>query len=174
VTREINAAGLDIIKTFERPEDGDPKTVNLDPFLDPVGIWTIGWGHAIRFNGRLLRGAKDKAKAKALYQWGLTAAQAEQLLVADLLETCRDVESCVPSTLTDSQFSALVSLVFNIGFKAFRESTTRKQIIEGRLFKAADAILLWNKATRPDGTKVVLPGLVRRRGMERALFLKEG
>lgn len=41
--REINQAGLDLIKSFEGILDGDPTTVNLDPYLDPVGIWTIGF-----------------------------------------------------------------------------------------------------------------------------------
>jgi lysozyme len=40
--REINQAGLDLIKSFEGILDGDPSTSNLDPYLDPVGIWTIG------------------------------------------------------------------------------------------------------------------------------------
>jgi len=49
--RAINYEGLGIIKKFEGLEDGDPTTVNLDPYVCPGGVWTIGWGHAIFYNG---------------------------------------------------------------------------------------------------------------------------
>jgi len=38
--------------SFEGIPDGDPSTVKIDADLDPVGIWTIGWGHAIAHQGR--------------------------------------------------------------------------------------------------------------------------
>ena len=82
--REINQAGLDLIKSFEGIPDGDPTTVNLDPYLDPVGIWTIGWGHAIRDSRGFLRGKENKRRAFSLYSGGLTLGQAEALLRADL------------------------------------------------------------------------------------------
>ena len=34
---------VDIIKRFEGILDGDPSTVNLEPYLCPAGYWTIGW-----------------------------------------------------------------------------------------------------------------------------------
>ena len=78
--RDINQAGLDLIKSFEGILDGDPSTTKLDPYLDPVGIWTIGWGHAIRVGNDFLRGAANRARARALYPGGLTMEQAEALL----------------------------------------------------------------------------------------------
>src|SRR5437868_5804272 len=83
--RDINQAGLDLIKSFEGILDGDPSTTKLDPYLDPVGIWTIGWGHAIRVGNDFLRGAANRARARALYPGGLTMEQAEALLRADVL-----------------------------------------------------------------------------------------
>ena len=41
VQARINQAGLDLIKSFEGIPDGDPSTANLDPYVDPVGIYTI-------------------------------------------------------------------------------------------------------------------------------------
>ena len=50
-----------------RTRDGRVLTgVNLDAYLDPVGIWTIGWGHALVLpNGDFLRGAANRSTARA-------------------------------------------------------------------------------------------------------------
>ena len=61
--RDVPREGIELIKSFEGIPDGDPTTVRIDAYLDPVGIWTIGWGHAITHNGRFLRGAQNKAVA---------------------------------------------------------------------------------------------------------------
>src|SRR3954465_13623009 len=98
--RDITNAGLELVKSFEGILDGDPSTVNLDPYLDPVGIWTIGWGHAIVVGGQFLRGAGNRARARALYPGGITIPQAETLLRADLMDSCRDVESLVKVNIT--------------------------------------------------------------------------
>lgn len=164
--REINKRGLELVKSFEGIEDGDPTTVNLDPYMDPVGIWTIGWGHAIRYGSRFLRGQDDKEKAYALYSGGITLEQAETLLRSDLLESCRDVENAVKVELTDNQFAALVSFAFNLGIGSLQRSTLLKLLNQGLYNLASDKFLLWNKA----GGKV-LAGLTRRRLAEQDLFL---
>lgn len=46
--RFICQAAVDLIKNFEGLVDGDKSTANYDAYLDPIGIWTIGWGHALR------------------------------------------------------------------------------------------------------------------------------
>ena len=89
--REVNDATVDLIKSFEGIPDGDPSTVNLDPYLDPIGIWTIGWGHAISNGNAFLRGPANRAFAKSLYPGGLTQEQAEALLRSDLMDTGKDV-----------------------------------------------------------------------------------
>ena len=118
--REINQAGLDLIKSFEGIPDGDPSTVNLDPYLDPVGIWTVGWGHAIRGGSDFLRGPANKQAAFALYPGGLTMKQAEDLLRADLLDRCRDVRALATVTVTDSP-NASRRRIGNITVGALRE-----------------------------------------------------
>ena len=146
--------------------DGDPTTVLLDPYLDPVNIWTIGYGHAIFWNGRMLRGAADRAQALKLYPGGISREQAETLLEADLLDTCRDVESMLTVLPTDTQFAALVSFAFNCGAGALKRSTLLKTLHAGDVSGAAEEFGKWDKS----GGKV-LPGLTRRRAAERALFL---
>lgn len=167
--RQINARGLNIIKKWEGVKDGNPATVNLDPYLDDVGVWTIAWGHAILDEkGRMVRGAENKAKAYALYPDGLTFNQADALLIADSLEASKDVGAVVPATVTDNQFSALVSFEYNTG--ALAGSTLLKLLKAGDSFGAADQFGKWVKG-RVNGQLVTLPGLVSRRADERALFM---
>lgn len=169
--REINDAGLTLVKQWEGILDGDQTTVNLDPYLDPVGIWTIGWGHAITDSkGKFLRGWPARALAVALYPDGITVSQAEAMLRADLLDSSRDVQQLVTVPLTDNQFSALVSFEFNTG--ALRGSTLRLRLNSGDYSGAAMQFRRWDKGT-VDGQLVVLPGLVRRREAERQLFITQ-
>lgn len=163
--REINDAGLNLIKSFEGIPDGNPKTVNLDPYIDPVGIWTIGWGHAIFIGNAALRGKENRARAQALYPNGLTKAECEMLLRSDLHDVCRDVSALVEVTLTDNQFAALVSFTFNLGSGNLGISTLLRLLNEGDYIGAAGQFGRWNK-----GGGKVLPGLVKRRAAEAKLF----
>ncbi len=161
---------VELIKSFEGIPDGDPRTVNIDPYLDPVGIWTIGWGHAIVDRGTFLRGAANRARVQALYPGGITRAQAETLLVADLLPRCASVLNLCRQPLSDGAFGALLAFVFNVGAANFAASTLLRKLNAGDMQGAADQFLVWNKA-RANGVLVVLRGLTRRRQAERAMFL---
>jgi lysozyme len=163
--RGISQAGLELIKSFEGIVDGDPATVNIDPYLDPIGIWTIGWGHAISAGGKLLRRKENRKAARDLYPGGITLEQAEQLLRGDLLDTCRDVAALVKVPLTDNQFAALVSFGFNVGCGNLRKSTLLRKLNGKDYAGAAAEFTRWNRA---DGK--VLAGLTRRRSAEAALF----
>ncbi len=165
MVREINQAGLDLIKGFEGLEDGDPTTVNLDPYLDPIGIWTIGWGHAIWVGDDFLRGAKNKGRAAALYPNGLTRPQAEALLRADLLDTCRDVQTLLSRSVSDNQFAAVVSFAYNCGVANLKKSTLLRLVNAGDFPGAGAEFGKWNKAAGRE-----LPGLTKRRAAEAALF----
>lgn len=167
--RTINTPGLLLVKKWEGIPDGNPATVNLDPYLDPVGIWTIGWGHAIRdAKGKFLKGKAARWLAVVLYPDGITFSQANDLLRADLLDASRDVSSLVKVPLTDNQFSALVSFEFNTG--ALGRSTLLKRLNTLDYHGAAQQFPRWNKGT-VDGKLVILNGLVNRRAEEKALFL---
>lgn len=61
-----------------------------------------------------------------------------------------------------------MSLAYNIGVSAFRGSTLLRLLNVSQYQAASDEFPRWNKA----GGKV-LPGLVKRRAAERALFLGE-
>ena len=165
--REINQAGLDLIKSYERPPassvDADG---NVRPYLDPVKVWTIGWGHAISSQGQHVVGEANSALANSLYPNGLSADDADATLTADLSATAASVQQAVTTTLGDNEFAALVSFTFNLGAGNLRSSTLLKYLNTDDRFGAADQFGRWVL-----GHGEVLPGLVARRRQERDLFL---
>lgn len=143
--RHINAEGLQIIK--------DSEGLVLKAYRDPVGIWTIGYGST----GPHVEPGKI-----------ITEAQADDLLRADLSRFESWVAAnCAPAT--DNQFSALVSFAFNLGNEALKDSTLRRKHMEGDYAGAKAEFPRWNRA---GGN--VLPGLVKRRAKEAALYGKAG
>jgi lysozyme len=143
--------GLDIVKTFEgfRPDayyDLDNKKKK--------GKLTVGYGFTDYDIPDLRPGyTMDKARA-------------EQLL-PDLINRKYgpSVLDNVKVPLNDQQYSALTSLVYNIGPKNFEESTLLRKLNAGDFEGAAEQFKVWNKA----GGKT-LEGLIKRRGAEEALF----
>ncbi|MEO8715976.1 MAG: lysozyme [Acetobacteraceae bacterium] len=145
--RSINQAGLTLIEHFEG--------LRLDAYQDVAGIWTIGYGHT--------RGVFPGMR--------FTAAQAQQALQDDLITAEAAVGSAVAGAhTTDDQFAAMVSLCFNIGSGNFRSSTVLREHLAGDFPAAANAFLMWNKAT-VNGVLTVVAGLTARRTAERALYL---
>ena len=144
---KINHEGLELIKAFEG--------LMLEAYVDPVGIWTIGYGH--------IRGVQPGDR--------ITAEEAETLLVNELQEYEHGVERLVRVPLNENEFSALVSFAYNVGVGALGSSTALRRLNAGDRLGAADALTWWNKG-RVSGDLVVLPGLTRRRAAEKALFLK--
>lgn len=116
-----------LIKKYEGLHDGDKKTPHLQPQKDPVGIWTIGWGHAIKYKGRLLKGEVDKKIAYNLFP-ALTLEQAELLLEQDLAYYIKIVNTTVKSIITQNQKDALTSFVYNVGGANFSSSTLLKKV----------------------------------------------
>ena len=170
--RDTPDEAVELIKSFEGIPDGDPSTVNIDAYLDPVGIWTIGWGHAIRHGRDFLRGAQNKAIARQLFPGGITQAQAETLLRGDLVDTAAAVARLVQVSTDDDQFGALISFAFNVGLGALSKSSLLRLLNAGDFSGAANQFLAWDKG-RVGGVLQPLAGLTRRRRAERALFLGE-
>jgi lysozyme len=163
---------VQLIKSFEGIPDGDPSTVNIDAYFDPVGIWTIGWGHAIADGTGFLRGAHNKARARQLFPGGITKDQAETLLRGDLIDTAAAVTRLAQVRLNDGQFGALVSFAFNVGIGALGQSSLLRRLNAGDYAGAAEQFLVWDKG-RVNGVLQKLRGLTRRRRAERSLFLGE-
>ncbi len=91
----------------------------------------------------------------------------------DLDDAQLTVERMVKVPLTDHQYAALVSLVFNIGPGNFGTSTLLKKLNMKKYMEAADRFEDWIKARNQETGKLeVLPGLKTRRAVEKALFLR--
>jgi lysozyme len=168
MNRLINNAGVQIIKSFEGLEDGDPKTVLLDPYLCPANVWTIGWGHVIKMKtGHLIKGIENERLAKSFFPNGITVQEAEELLQKDVHEFSKFVSSILPRTVGLNAFSACTSLAFNIGIVNFKLSTLTKMLVRNEpLATCASQFNRWVFVN-----KKRLNGLVKRREAERKLFL---
>lgn len=142
----ITDAGLRLVKHFEG--------LRLQAYVDPVGVWTLGWGHTANVSSGT----------------NITVAEAEAFLTADLSECEEDVETLIDVTLDDGQLSALTSFVFNLGPGRLKTSTLRKKLNDGDVDGAANEFPRWVYGT-VDGVKTKLPGLVRRRDAEKRMFL---
>lgn len=148
--RRINEAALKLIKSFEG--------LKLKPYLDSVGIPTIGYG-TIMYPSGLKVSMQDKS---------ITEEQAEGFLMYEIMLKTKGVQDMVKVPLNDNEFGALVSFAYNCGVNALKGSTLLKMLNGGsKKEDVADQFLRWNKA----GGKVV-NGLTRRREAERSLFLQ--
>lgn len=128
--------------------------LRLTAYTDPVGVWTIGYGHTTTAGPpKVERGMK------------ITDAGADAILRQDLAKFEGYVSSAVKVPLNQNEFDALVSFTFNLGPGNLRSSTLLKKLNAGDRAGAADEFLKWVRA----GGKT-LPGLVKRREAERALF----
>lgn len=136
---------LPLIKQFEG--------LRLKAYQDAVGVWTIGYGST----------GPDVVPG---LQW--TQQQADD----DLRRRLKDefnpgVTAAVRVRISPQQRAALVSLAYNIGLAAFRNSTLLRLLNAGDYHGAAEQFAVWRLA----GGKV-LPGLVKRRAAERDLFIE--
>ena len=146
---QINEAGLAIIKKSE--------SCRLTAYKDTGGVWTIGWGHT-----------SEAGPPKVTPNLKITQEEADAILARDVAMFEDAVRKLVPpDTLNENQFSACVSLCYNIGPANFAKSSVLRFIKKGRMKDAADAFALWN---RDEGE--IQGGLVKRRAAEAALFVK--
>jgi len=160
------SAAIDLIKRFEGIEDGDPTTVNLDPYLCPADYWTIGWGHVVLDpDGQQLHGERSRQAAHNVYPQGITRTEAEILLADDLRRFAAGVAGAVTMPLANHQFCALVSFSYNVGINAYRRSSLLTLLNRGRYDQVPFQLARWNKAGGQ-----VMAGLKRRREAEIKLW----
>lgn len=126
----------------------------LTAYLDPVGVWTIGYGHT----------GPDAASGTTI-----TPKRADHLLTLDVREAESAIHRLVRVPLSQGQFDALVSFVFNVGAAAFSSSTLLRELNAGRYAAVPGQLRRWVYGT-VNGKKVILPGLVRRRSDEAVLW----
>ncbi len=137
----ISKEGLSLIKKVEGCE--------LEAYKCAAGVLTIGYGST--------KGVKKGDT--------ITQEEADKLLLHEMEEYEGYVNKLVEVNLSQNQFDALVSWVFNLGPANLKASTLLK-VLNSKDYEGVPAqIQRWNKA----GGKV-LDGLIIRRNAEALLF----
>ena len=140
--------------------------VRYKPYRCPARLFTIGVGHVLYpAQGCLPLDQRDAFPLAPEDNRTFSKAEVDGLLSADLIRFEVGVARLFPMVLTTGQNDALVSFAFNLGLGGLQRSTLRQKVLRGEV-EAADEFL---KFTRGGGK--ILPGLVKRRNDERALFL---
>lgn len=123
--------------------------VILHAYQDSVGVWTIGTGHTT-------------AAGPPTVVPGMTITKEENnsILLRDLAPIEKQVNSNVKVPITQNQYDAFVSIIFNVG-PGFLRSTAMKRLNAGDYKGAAEAIMMWNKP----------PEIIGRRATEKNQFL---
>jgi lysozyme len=168
---KLSKAGEDLMHRFEGFRN--------KPYLCPADIWTIGYGHVlyqeqIRLpvirpadNPNVLIRRKYALKPEDNRVW--SKEEINELFRKDVATFERGVLRLVPGVVgRQGSFDALVSISFNFGLGNLQRSTIRMRANRGDWEGAAEAFRAWTK-----GGGRVLPGLVKRREAEIALFLTE-
>lgn len=142
---KISTQGVKFIKAFEN--------LALKPYLCPAGHLTIGYGHLIRDDENFLC---------------ITEDQAEELFIKDLNKSENIIIRLTNVSLKQNQFDSLVSFVFNIGGAAYQRSTLRSKLNRREEVEViAKEFLRWVYVRGQ-----IMPGLVKRRHCESALFMR--
>ena len=138
---KISQEGIALIKKFEGCE--------LTAYQCSAGVWTIGYGHT--------KGIEEGME--------ITQQEAEDMLVEELHEYENYINDNVTAPLSQNQFDAMVSWVYNLGPANLKASTLLKVLNAGDYDGVPAQIKRWNKAGG-----VTLDGLIRRREAESLLF----
>ena len=147
---KLSQKGVDFIKSHE--------ALRLKAYQDSKGVWTIGWGHTKNVHpGDVITREQAEQFIRDDFTW------VERTLNADLV-IGRD-----KPLVTQNEFDALCSLVFNIGSDAYLESTVRRKIKQGDKMAAARAFKMWVYSNHK-----FIQGLANRRADEVRLFLQSG
>lgn len=146
---KLSPAGLDFIVSFEGKHRalGDGRYI---AYRCPAGVWTI---HA---------GVTEGVRPGMI----VTEAEGNAMFMRELAKFEGAVTRLARVDLNQNEYDALVSFAYNCGENALARSTILRKLNAGDRRGAAAAFALWNK-----GGGRVLPGLVRRRAAEAALFL---
>lgn len=127
-------------------------------YRDPVGIPTICFGST--------KGVQMGDTA--------TVAQCERMLTAEMLESIDTVDRCVPN-LPVNVLAAYADAVYNLGPKIACDtarSTAARKLKAGDFVGACNELPRWDRANMPGLGLVPLPGLTKRRALERELCLR--
>lgn len=148
----VSPTGLALVKAFEsclEPVKG--RAGYFKPYIDPVGVPTIGWGHTNH----------HEPKFTSATVW--SQQQCDDVLAGDMATFETQVSRLAKVALSQNEFDALVSWAFNTGGPA--SATLWRKLNAGDRASIPAELAKWNL-----GGGKVLNGLVRRRKAEGQLF----
>ena len=157
---KVSADAIQMIKHHEG--------VRTKPYRCPALLWTVGVGHVIDPSHTAVKYEERKSlPIPAGWDRVLSMGEVDSILAQDLGRFERGVLRLCPAAI-DRQgvFDSLVSFSFNVGLGNLQRSGLRMKTNRGDFDEAADEFLKWTKAAGR-----VLPGLVKRRKDEQALYL---
>ena len=143
ITMKASQNAIDLIKKWEG--------YSALAYKDVGGIWTVGYGHT-------------EFVREGDY---FNPDEAEIVLKKDLEFFEKKLNSYLTVKLNQNQFDSLVSLMYNIGHGAFRESTIREYLNTGQITLVPNEFKRWNKVAGK-----IYAGLRNRRIEEINLFMK--
>ncbi len=148
MSNKLSDLGLAEIKVHEG--------LRLTAYLDDAGVPTIGYGSTKYENGSAVQMGDtiDFVRAEALLRHHIL--QRIELPLKPLLKVA----------VSNDQYDALVSLIYNIGIGSFTTSTLLRKLNAGDVVGAADEFVKWRNAGGRANK-----GLLRRRAKEMELFL---
>jgi len=113
--------------------------------------WTIGFGHS---SPEIRQGQV------------ITIEEAEALFTRDVSKFTQGVWARLKVPTTQNQFDALVSFAYNVGLANFTTSSVLRFHNQKKFADVPKRLALWNKGSNMQ----VMPGLVKRRAQEGALY----
>ena len=165
---KIKQSCYDIIESYESLHDGDLRVIGLQPKLCPANVWTEGYGRAMKFeDGSFMRKSNTTYEEALARQTIKTVKEAEIALLEDTEEFSEKIKPFIKVKINNQIFSSFISMAYNIGDNAFKNSTLLKKVNLKDFIGASEQFKVWNKS----GGKVML-GLTRRRKSEKNLFLQ--
>jgi lysozyme len=149
---QLSRQGADFIARFEG--------CVLRLYNDPTNNATIGVGHLVHLGP--INGSEP-----AEFKHAITRERALELLETDAAQAARAVRRAITQPLSQHELDALISFTFNCGEGNLRASTLRRKLNAGDRAAVPSELMRWVKSAGK-----TLPGLVRRRQAEGALFAR--
>lgn len=143
---EYSSTGFALTRSFEG--------FRAEAYQDSAEVWTIGYGHT----------GPEVHEGQRISEF-----EAEALLRSDLAAAVACVRRAVKVEIDQDQFDALVDFCFNVGRGHFLNSSLLRYLNRGESESVVVQFGLWVHAGGE-----VMPGLVRRRAAEAALFSGRG
>lgn len=154
---KLSNAGMNLL--------ADLEGIRHKMYKDTVGKPTIGIGHLIIL-----------PEEKELLTKRLTLDEIYEMKRKDLVRFENNLNNIIEQfdlTLTQPQYDSLISFMFNVGVKAFNDSTLYKKLIRGFFDEVVTQFPRWTKKKLPNGKVVEAPEMYARRIAEQNIFLTE-